>query len=130
MGTGCVRRSRPLHGSIPPGDSHDQATSKREVKAALTDLEAAVAAGKASLDDMTLSELLERWMEHITGLGRAETTLYHYQKYIDREIAPVLGAIRLSKLKALDIDRLYTKLRKRGLAPATIARSTRSCALR
>ena len=84
------------------------------MKAALTDLEAAVAAGKASLDDMTLSELLERWMEHITGLGRAETTLYHYQQYIDREIAPVLGAIRLSKLKALDIDRLYTKLRKRG----------------
>ena len=97
-----------------------KATSKREVKAALTDLEAAVAAGKVAFDDMTLSELLERWMEHITGLGRAETTLYHYQQYIDREIAPVLGAIRLSKLKALDIDRLYTKLRKRGLAPATI----------
>lgn len=97
-----------------------KATSKREVKAALTDLEAAVAAGKVSFDDMTLADLLERWMEHITGLGRAETTLYHYQQYIDREIAPVLGAIRLSKLKALDIDRLYTKLRKRGLAPATI----------
>ena len=32
----------------------------------------------------------------------------------------MLGAIRLSKLKALDIDRLYTKLRTRGLAPATI----------
>ncbi len=79
---------------------------------------------------MTFADLLERWMEHITGLGRAETTLDHYQQYIDREIAPVLGAIRLSKLKALDIDRLYTKLRKRGLAPATIARSTRSCALR
>ena len=59
-------------------------------------------------------------MEHITGRGRAETTLYHYRQYIDREISPVLGAIRLSKLKALDIDRLYTKLRKRGLAPATI----------
>ena len=97
-----------------------KATSKREVKAALTDLEAAVAAGKVSFDDMTFADLLERWMEHITGLGRAETTLYHYQQYIDREIAPVLGAIRLSKLKALDIDRLYTKLRKRGLAPATI----------
>ena len=97
-----------------------KATSKREVRAALTDLEAAVAAGKVSFDDMTLSDLLERWMEHITGLGRAETTLYHYQQYIDREIGPVLGGIRLLKLKALDIDRLYTKLRKRGLAPATI----------
>lgn len=32
----------------------------------------------------------------------------------------MLGAIRLSRLKALDIDRLYTKLRNRGLAPVTI----------
>ena len=100
------------------------------MKAALTDLEAAVSAGKVSFDDMTLSDLLERWMEHITGLGRAETTLYHYQQYIDREIAPVLGAIRLSKLKALDIDRLYTKLRKRGWRRRRSVRSTRSFELR
>jgi integrase len=79
-----------------------------------------VAAGKVSHDDPPLAELLERWMEHIAELGRADTTLYHYRQYIDREIDPVLGAIRLSRLKALDIDRLYTKLRKRGLAPATI----------
>ena len=59
-----------------------RATSKREVKAALTDLEAAVAAGKFSFDDMTFADLLERWMEHITGLGRAETTLYHYQQCV------------------------------------------------
>ena len=86
----------------------------------MADLESAVAAGRVSDDDPPLAELLERWMEHIAGLGRADTTLYHYRQYIDREIVPVLGAIRLSKLKALDIDRLYTKLRKRGLAPATI----------
>gem|GEM_PF-3897770 len=76
-------------------------TSKREVKAALSELEVAVAAGKVSLDDMTFADLLERWMEHIAGLGRADTTPYHYRRYIDREIRPVLGAIRQSKLKAL-----------------------------
>ena len=76
-----------------------KATSKREVKAALAELEAAVAAGKVSLDDMTFAELLERCMEHIAGLGRADTTLYHYRQDIEREIAPVLGPIRLSKLK-------------------------------
>lgn len=31
-----------------------------------------------------------------------------------------MGSIKLSKLTALDIDRYYAKLRKRGLAPATI----------
>lgn len=97
-----------------------KSTSKREVKIALANLESAVAAGQVSDEDPPLAELLDRWMEHIAGLGRAATTLYHYRQYIDREIVPVLGAIRLSRLKALDIDRLYTKLRKRGLAPATI----------
>jgi integrase len=86
----------------------------------LATLEAAVAAGNVPFDDPTLSSLLERWMEHITSLGRADTTLYNYRQYIDREIVPVLGSIRLSRLKSLDIDRLYGSLRKRGLAPATI----------
>jgi integrase len=94
--------------------------SKREAKAALATLEAAVAAGIVSFDDPTLASLLDRWMDHITSLGRADRTLYHYRQYIDREIVPVLGAIKLSRLRALDIDRLYGNLRKRGLAPATI----------
>ena len=94
-------------------------TSKREAKAALSALETSVANGQVSFDDPTLADLLDRWLEHITGLGRSATTLYHYRQYVDREIVPVLGAIRLSKLSTLEIDALYTKLRKRGLAPAT-----------
>ena len=103
--------------------------SKREAKAALATLEAAVAAGNVSFDDPTLATLLDRWMDHITSLGRADTTLYHYRQYIDREIVPVLGAIKLSRLKALDIDRLYGNLRKRSLARQRSDRSTRSCEL-
>lgn len=95
-------------------------TSRREARAALAKLETEVAAGMVSFDDPTLADLLDRWMEHITSVGRAPTTLYHYRQYIDREIVPVLGAIRLSKLTALDIDGLYGRLRKRDLAPATI----------
>ena len=95
-------------------------TSKREAKAALSALETSVANGQVSFDDPTLADLLDRWIDHITGLGRSATTLYHYRQYVDREIVPVLGSIRLSKLSTLEIDALYTKLRKRGLAPATI----------
>lgn len=78
---------------------------------------------------------MDRWIEHITGLGRSATTLYHYRQFVDREIVPVLGAIRLSKLSTLEIDALYTKLRKRGLArndppdpchPACITQSGRA----
>ncbi len=95
-------------------------TSRREAKAALARLETEVAAGMVSFDDPTLADLLDRWLEHITSVGRAPTTLYHYRQYVDREIVPVLGAIRLSKLTALDIDRLYGQLRQRDLAAATI----------
>lgn len=94
--------------------------TKREAKAALAELEVAVAAGRVGADDPTLAELLERWMEHLAGLGRSDSTLYNYRKYIDREIAPALGSNRLSKLSPLDIDRFYTKLRKRGLSSSTI----------
>ena len=51
-------------------------TSKREAKAALAELETTVANGRVSFDDQTVSELLDRWLEHITGLGRSATTLY------------------------------------------------------
>lgn len=94
--------------------------TKRETKAALAELEVAVAAGRVGADDPTLAELLERWMEHLAGLGRSDSTLYNYGKYIDREIVPALGSNRLSKLSPLDIDRFYTKLRKRGLSSSTI----------
>jgi integrase len=94
--------------------------TKREAKAALAELEVAVAAGRVGADDPTLAELLERWMEHLAGLGRSDSTLYNYRKYIDREIVPALGSNRLSKLSPLDIDRFYTKLRKRGLSSSTI----------
>ena len=63
-------------------------TSKRAAKQALAQLETDVAAGRVSADRTTLAELLDRWLEHLAGLGRAETTLYHYRKYVEREIKP------------------------------------------
>lgn len=95
-------------------------TSKRQANLALAELETSVAAGRVSFDDRTVAELLDSWMEHIAELGRADTTLYTYRRYVDKELKPALGRIRLSKLTALDIDRLYRQLRKRGLAPASI----------
>ncbi len=95
-------------------------TSRRQVKLALAELETAVAAGRVSTKDRTLAELLDSWLDHITDLGRADTTLHNYRLVVERDIKPPLGKTKLSKLTALDIDRVYARLRKRGLAPATI----------
>ena len=59
--------------------------TKREAKAALAELEVSVAKGQIGADDPTFAVLLERWMDHLAGLGRADTTLYNYRKYIDRD---------------------------------------------
>ena len=66
--------------------------------------------------DPTFSDLLDRWIEHIAGRGRSDATLYNYQRYIDREIKPIFGTTHLSKINALDLDRFYGRLLKRGLA--------------
>jgi integrase len=95
-------------------------TSRRAAKAALAKLEVEVASGQVGTADPSVAELLERWMEHLERLGRSESTLYNYRRYINRELGPTIGGVRLSKLSARHLDGLYTALTKRGLAPATV----------
>lgn len=76
--------------------------------------------GRVGPDDVTLAELLDRWMEHLRSKGRSENTLYGYRRYIERDLVPALGSTRLSKLTALNVDRFYDSLTDRGLAPATV----------
>ncbi|MFT7475778.1 MAG: integrase [Verrucomicrobiales bacterium] len=96
------------------------ASTKRDAKAALSELEVEVRSGRVGPEDVTLAELLERWMEHLQSKGRSQNTLYGYRCYIDREILPTLGATRLSKLTTLNVDRFYDSLVDRGLAAGTV----------
>jgi hypothetical protein len=59
-------------------------------------------------------------LEHLERLGRSESTLYNYRRYITRELGPAIGTVRLSKLTARHLDGPYAALTNRGLAPATI----------
>lgn len=74
-------------------------------------------------DRHTVAELLERWMEHIEGLGRAPSTLVRYEGSIRREILPGLGHLRIDRIEPVDIDRFYTALAKRGLKPISIRKA-------
>jgi integrase len=96
------------------------ASSRRQAKAALSRLEVEVASGQVGTSDPTVAELLERWLEHLVRLGRSESTLYNYRRYVDRELGPTIGGLRLSKLTARHLDGLYTAMDRRGLAPTTI----------
>jgi integrase len=97
-----------------------RAANKREAKAALHRLEVEVAGGHVGPDDLTVAQLLDRWLVHIERLGRSPSTLYNYRQYVHRELVPAIGGLRLSKLTSGHLDGLYGSLLRRGLAPATV----------
>jgi integrase len=74
---------------------------------------------------MTMSELLEQWLDHAAP-DLSPTTADGYRRYIDRSIAPRVGGVRLDKLTTAMLDRLYRELREAGgvggkpLSPATV----------
>ena len=70
---------------------------------------------------MTLDQWLDYWMEQVIRPGRAETTVYGYQKIIDNHLSPALGSVPLQQLSPRHIQQYYTSLlRDKGLAPNTI----------
>ena len=71
----------------------------------------------------TVAQLLDRWMEHIEGLGRAPTTLARYRSAIRHDIVPRIGEFRIDRIQPADIDRFYTGLARSGLQPVSIRKS-------
>ncbi len=70
----------------------------------------------------TLNQLLDQWLEHCKMVGRSPTTLRKYHDIANRIVRPELGHLRLTKLTARDLDRLYAKLTAKGNAPASVRR--------
>ena len=60
----------------------------------------------------TVGQLMDIYLE--TG-DWSPTTRYGYRRLAEREIKPALGTVRLEELRPDRIDRMYRKLRQRGL---------------
>jgi integrase len=123
-GTDAVTgRERRVTRSVPakPG----QRQPSREARALEARLLVDVGAGEHRDAQVTVTELLEAWLEQ-AGPDLALTTLHGYQRYIRRNIAPALGNVRLDRLTTAMLDRLYRELRASGgvagqpLSPATV----------
>lgn len=75
----------------------------------------------------TVGELLERWFE-FAARDFSPKTVKETRGFIDRNLLPTLGSVRLSKLRASDLDRFYRQLQSSGgvgdrpLAPGTVRR--------
>ena len=70
--------------------------------------------GSTATGTETVGQLLDRFLEHAESLGRSPTTLREHRRTIDTTLRPELGRIKLAKLTAADLDRLYARLTARG----------------
>ena len=52
--------------------------------------------------------------DHLEDLGRSPSTLYGYRRYMDRELSPTIGAVRLSRLTAGHLDGSTLVARRRA----------------
>ena len=65
---------------------------------------------------IALGEFLERWLVQHAVPNVAPATLNQYQWAIRRRIAPVLGAIPLTKLRPAHIQEFYARVQAEGLS--------------
>lgn len=98
--------------------------TKRDAQRAADALAAEVARGSHRHSERrTVSALLDQWMVHLEGQGRALSTLVRYHSAIRANIKPALGNIDIAKLEPAQIDYFYSKLLTSGLTPLTVRKS-------
>lgn len=67
-----------------------------------------------------LAEYLDKWLEEIAKPRLRQNTYDSYSWIVKKYIKDKLGRIKLSDLQAVQIQKLYSELQKKGLAPKTI----------
>ena len=94
--------------------------TKRHAQEELTRLLAAVDGG-AAVDPSreTVSAFLDRWLRDWAETNVAPSTLERYRGLIEIQIKPGLGHLPIQRLRPVDLNELYAKLIRDGLAPRT-----------
>jgi integrase len=95
---------------------------KRDADRELRKMVDAVERGNTGTSTTTVSDLLDRWLDHCQQMDRSPTTLRSYHRLADKIVKPELGSVKLSKLGPADLDRLYGKLTKKGLKATSVRR--------
>lgn len=69
---------------------------------------------------LTVDEYLDRWL-HNAARGRLrERTFADYSELLKRYVRPAIGETKLSDLRPLDIQGVYTKMQERDLSARTV----------
>ncbi len=68
----------------------------------------------------TVEAFLEKWLETAARPRVRERTLSDYKEKIERHLKPAFGKRKLSDLRALDIQKLYSDMQAAGLSARTV----------
>ena len=95
---------------------HISRATKRELDAAIRDLENARDSGQQPwlLDNVTVEDWLEHWLEEILPLSVRWKTRSGYASHLRLHVIPTIGAARLSELRPETLERLYRRLIEDG----------------
>ena len=94
--------------------------TKREAQRALAGLIAEVSAGKVTASNVTVAELLQRWLE-VVAEQLSPTTVREYRRLVRTMLEPALGALPLRRVTTQRLDAYYAALgRDQGLSAASI----------
>lgn len=69
---------------------------------------------------LTVDEYLEKWIAIAAKPRLRERTLDDYKEKLKRYVEPVIGAQKLSDVRSLDVQSIYTGMAERNLSPRTI----------
>jgi len=94
---------------------------RRDAQRAAAKLVNQASDGQVAMSADTLGELLNRWLTHLEGLGRAPKTVVEHRR-MAAEVREGIGWIKLRKLRGADLDAFYSHLREKGLSPSSVRR--------
>ena len=93
---------------------------KRDAEAAVASLISQHEAGiDAPRGKQTVGDFLKQWLKDYAQTNTAPKTFRRYEEIVRLHLTPVIGEIRLSKLRPLHIQPVYRKVTEQGLSART-----------
>ena len=94
--------------------------TKREAQKVLNEMAVEADRGELTGTSATFGELCERWLEVATA-DLSPVTVRNYRDLLKNHIVPALGNVPVTKIRTMDLDRLYYSLQaKGGVTPSTV----------
>ncbi len=111
-----------------PDRRHVNAKTEAEVRRKIRELEKDRDAGRARRPGrgMTVEAWLSHWLENIAAPNVRPKTYAGYQTAVRRHLIPGLGKHQIDRLEPEHIEKLWAKMRAKGLKPATVHQAHRT----